>query len=604
MNNSPITAPTIAEALRQLEACEDLPPSRRRTLTSALMVICRIGGKKSPATLRLDPGTCLPMIDGASAIGLGITSKSLQNYRASLRFVLRRLGLLAPVRRREPVSDPAWATLIANLPSRFHPHRLRAFMEYCAAKDVPPGAVTNSSLEDFLRHRTESRGGANTRADVREAARQWNRMRGLVPGWPEIELALGPVEGRVQALPLASYPAGLQAEIEEYLAWLARSPEEAEEDDEVGHEPASPATVETRRKGIRLLLWGLVETGRTPESITRLADLMHFDATKQTLRWHRQRLGKPHPNRPTQTLPTHEVGMLADTVRSLAARYRLSGEADAKLRRMLTVYRPKRQREIGEDLARLLDRLSDPDLQAKLMLLPSLLMRKARRLRTGWTSKQGVDHPPKPREACWMAALAAAIEIELQLPLRVQDLAGLRLGDELLVTDGNGPAAAEVHLRVVANKNGQLVESWLRGRAAETVKEYLQKFRPLGPHPTMSWVFPNRESADRPRAKNHLSDAIADTIHEHTGERMTAHDFRAIAAAIVLEDHPHALEDVRVLLGHAGFEVALRHYRRTNRKGAAQRLSDAIARRCRRAQSTTAPVGLPIDLARWRPRAT
>jgi integrase len=296
--------------------------------------------------------------------------------------------------------------------------------------------------------------------------------------------------------------------------------------------------------------------------------------------------------------------MLADTVRSLAVHCRVSGEAEVRLRRMLAVYRPQPQREIGEDLTKLLDRLMDPDFEARLLKLPSVLMRKARLLRSGWTSKKDVNHSPKPREACWMAALAAAIEIELHLPLRVQDLAGLCLGEELSVAERTGRVAVEAHLRVTADKNGRVVETWLRGQAAAIVAEYLRDFRPLGPYPTTVWVFPNRDRADRPRAKNHLSEAIADTIHEHTGERITAHDFRAIAAAIVLEDHPHALEDVRALLGHAGFEMALRHYRRTNRKGAAQRLSDAIAKRRRRAQSTNIPPGLPIDLARWRPRAT
>jgi integrase len=264
---------------------------------------------------------------------------------------------------------------------------------------------------------------------------------------------------------------------------------------------------------------------------------------------------------------------------------------------MLAIYRPKRQKEITEDLAKLLDQLADPDVEARLLHLPALLMCKARRLRDGWTSKGGVNHPPKPKEACWMAAVAAGIEIELHLPLRIHDLTHLRLGEQVTVSQGNGRSASQVHLRVIANKNGRVVETWLRGEAAGILMEYLRDFRPLGPHPTTDWLFPGRDREDRPRAKNAFSGTIAEAIHEHTGVHVNVHAFRAFAAALILADHPHAIEDVRALLGHSTFEMAFRHYRRTNRQAAAQRLDDAINKRRQRSRAAFAPPALPLDLS-------
>ncbi|RAI54585.1 site-specific integrase [Roseicella frigidaeris] len=115
-------------------------------------------------------------------------------------------------------------------------------------------------------------------------------------------------------------------------------------------------------------------------------------------------------------------------------------------------------------------------------------------------------------------------------------------------------------------------------------------------------MFPNRDGTALPRNKGGFSEAIADAIHEHIGVRMTVHDFRAFAAALILADHPHAIEDVRALLGHAGFEIALRYYRRTNRQGAAHRVSEGISTRRRRSAATAILPGLPLDLARWRRR--
>ena len=427
-------------------------------------------------------------------------------------------------------------------------------------------------------------------------------MRPVIAGWPDTELALGPVEGRVQALPFSTYSASLQAEIERYLAWLAQDPEDADEDDETAHQAASPETVLTRRKGLRLLLWGAVETGHAPETLTQLADLVRFDLARQSLRWHRGRLGKRNPEKPAERLPTAGTALLAGTLQSLAVYFKLTGEANTRFRRMLAVYRPKPQREITGDLAALLDQLADPDVEGRLLHLPQMLMHKARRLRDGWTTKAGKNHPPKPFEGCWMAAMAAAIEIELHLPLRIHDLARLRQDEELFVTPANGRRPSEVHLRVVANKNGQLVETWLRDEAAELITEYLLKFRHLGPHPATAWVFPHRDREDRARAKNHFADAIADIIHEHTGVRVNVHAFRAFAAALVLEDNPHAIEDVRVLLGHAYFDTAFRFYRRTNRKGAAERLSDGLSKRRHRTRASALPGGLALDLAQQRRR--
>ena len=233
-------------------------------------------------------------------------------------------------------------------------------MGYCAGEGIAPAAVGNDTLAGYLRHRAESRGGPNLRGDIAQVARQWNKMRDTVPGWPEATLALGRPEGRAEALPLTTYPDSLQAEIEDYLAWLNRDPEEALAEADEARAPASPETVASRRKGLRLLLWGAVETGRAPESLTSLGDLVAIEAARDTLRWHRARLGKPNPRHPSQTLPTAGTALLADTLRSLAVYCRVPAEPQARLRRMFALYRPKPQREITEDLAGLLDRLADP----------------------------------------------------------------------------------------------------------------------------------------------------------------------------------------------------------------------------------------------------
>lgn len=563
--------PTAAQAIEQINLWDDLPVQRRRNLVTAVQTLCRVGTRRPPATVRLDPASCLPLIDTASPDALGITPKSHANRRNDLRAILRRLEILAPVRRRIPVTNAAWAGLIAALPARFHPHRLRAFMEFCASLGVAPGGVNNPMLSKYLEQLQASRGGPNVRANVREVARQWNKMREAIPGWPEIELALAPPADLVRALPLEDYPASLQAEIDDFLDWIVRSPEDELDGEDIGREALSPETAKSRKKGVRLLLWGLVETGRSPESIQQLGELAELAVARQTLVWHRKRLGNGKA--------TSGTAVLGDTVQMIAAYVGLKGEPLDKLRRILRGVRPKKQVEITDKLDLLLTRLKQPEVEADLITLPQILMEKARYLRDGWTTSRGVNHPPKPAEACWKAALAAAIEIELVLPLRIHDLSGLRLDTELHVIDMGRGKPREIRLRVVANKNDRIVETILRGEAAGIVTEYLEKFRPLGPNASTHWVFPNRGRPNGPRSKGGFGEAIADTIEEHTGLRVNVHAFRAFAATRILDDNPHALEDVRSVLGHSTFEMIDRHYRRNNRAGAAERISEGLARR-------------------------
>ncbi len=77
-----------------------------------------------------------------------------------------------------------------------------------------------------------------------------------------------------------------------------------------------------------------------------------------------------------------------------------------------------------------------------------------------------------------------------------------------------------------------------------------------------------------------------------------------LAGAQILEETPHAIDDVREVLVHEGFETARRHYRAENAKGAARRFTDLISRKrklSRRKPSGThlVPSG-PPPRRRWR----
>ena len=126
-----------------------------------------------------------------------------------------------------------------------------------------------------------------------------------------------------------------------------------------------------------------------------------------------------------------------------------------------------------------------------------------------------------------------------------------------------------------STKNEVLIE-WPIGRETSAfLDRYIREFRPLLQHAGGDWLFPARNGADMGRRKGGLAVAMKHEIHRAIGVAMNVHLFRTFAGALILEDNPHAVEDLRLVLGHKGLEMALMYYARFNQGAAAKRL-DAI----------------------------
>lgn len=578
----PAPIPTAREMIARISDHATIPATQRTAAVAAVRSYCAlIGLPKALDLVRMDPREVLPAMDAATPVQLGNAPSTLRNKRAALRSAFRAMGLLAPVRARVLVEDPAWAPLVAALPARFHPHRLRAFMAWCSGEGLSPDAADDAALERYLAERIASQGGQNQRAHVAEVARQWAKMRDLVPGWPSRELRLAPAPDRVRTPSFSTYPAPLQAELARLRAWCATSA--AHDLEAEGPAQAlAPATIRVRETGLRLLLWALIATGTPQAEITSLRCLVDRATAARALKFHRERLDAQQSG--------HLAG-LADAVQLLLVFYRVEGEASAQMRKMLAKLRPPVQREISEEVAETLDALSEPGRRARLLAMPEALMREARALRKGVDSITGAQRAPDADRALWLAGIAVAIEIELHLPLRVLDLAQLRLGETICLTEARR-SRWEARIRVQTNKTGQLVEARLDGQSADLVREYMEQFRPLARHAGTAWLFPSRDHPDRPRAEHHFSEAIAREVLRLVGVRVTAHAFRSFVACMILEHDPQAWTDVSAVLGHRSLLTAQKHYARVNRLAAAERLSAGL-RRQRKQLERVAPPPLP-----------
>lgn len=597
--------PTIAEALRLIEHDEALTEGSRERMKTGLNALAKLSQPALPEMVLLDPQHSLALMERSSPAAFGVKAKTtVANYRAALRAALRHLGFLSALPKVATIADPAWLVLLALLPEGHDFDRLRAFVSWLAAEGVPPAAVEQAHLDAYVEQRQATRGGGKQVDHVRRVLGLWRRAAKDFEGWPVAGLA-NP-KAKQLSLPFDAYPAPLKEEVEQYLKDIATEVDPFADDEEVDdgsqqsqpkklpNNPVSAATVKTRSHGVRKLLWGAQQEGVSMDSLNSLRVLLAPKVFKPSFRWHMRHKGIRDKKLDVQL--TTFVG----TIFSVANYYDVAPGEKAQLKAFFKKLQPKEKPDgLIDRHERILDALEDLRVQAMFLHLPQRLMKEARKLRDGWTEKKnGKVHAPRPMEGVWLAGLATAIEIELHAPLRLTDLARLRIGDHLRLGGSTGSRAVGTLHVEESSKTSRGIQVPLQPDSINLIREYLDDFRPMFRHASSAWLFPSEKSMDRPRDVAAFGTAITESIAQFVGLRVNPHAFRCIAGAFILKEDPNALDDVRALLGHATFNTALRYYRRINTREAATRLGLAIARKRR---SSMVLANGPVAKSRRRP---
>lgn len=564
---SPSTAPTLAAAMAEVRSWEDTSLPRRRAFCRALSMVATLE-RGLPENVILDAKRTISLLEGASPAQAGMQASTLANLRAAVRFVMRRLGLLAPRRAAtSKVIGGDWAGLVKKLPGEVDFHRLRQFVAFCAERGTSPQAVSLQTLEDYGLHREATWGGAKRADHIRRVAALWRRAAKLLPEWPQTPIK--PAPERQLSFDFDAYPAPLATEVERYLSEIAAPETVIKIFDHDSSRPAvSKATVNTRRYGLRRLFFGAVKNGFPIERINSLAIVVQQDFIKTALEYHFDRNGQKK---------NADIESLAATIASVMNYLKIPDPHRSQIKDLLKKVKPDPQLEITKKNANILHEYGDPTLRLKLLHLPAFLMKKAMKMRDGWTDKQGRVHAPKPIDAAWLATLAAAIEIELHLPLRIRNLVELRLGEEItLAKSPSGKWRGQIRVDASVTKNGIGVATELNGESLQLVRTYLDEYRSNLPNAHTNWLFPGKTSPLKPRDKATFGAAIAETVHQYVGFRVNPHAFRCIVATLILEADPNAIDDVRAILGHSTFDTALKYYRGNETKGAAARHSQNL----------------------------
>ena len=217
----------------------------------------------------------------------GMTKPRWANVRALLTAALDLTGAKVVRRRRIVGLTPSWISLRNRVGDRYARGHLSRFFTYASANGIEPNQVNDRTVADF--EETLKRNSLLERQTqiVRELCLEWNRCAGSVEGWPAARLTV-PFRRRDYALPESAYPPSFGADVHAYLDHLANG----DLFDTTGRGPASPMTLRDIRLRLFQMAAALVHSGRAPETIRSLADLVEPEAVKTALNFFWSRNGK------------------------------------------------------------------------------------------------------------------------------------------------------------------------------------------------------------------------------------------------------------------------------------------------------------------------
>jgi integrase len=179
--------------------------------------------------------------------------------------------------------------------------------------------------------------------------------------------------------------------------------------------------------------------------------------------------------------------------------------------------------------------------------LPWQLMQEANAIRDG-----------APVKAAGLAQLAVAIGILSVFPVRLGNLGTIRIGENLIRPGGPGTPYWLVFSRYDV-KNRIKLETVFDEDLIELIDDYIHNhLHVLLRGCNEPWLFPGMNGVHKGLAT--LSSQITKRIHKATGVRITVHQFRHAAAALILRAKPGNYEYVRRILGHRNIQTTTNFY--------------------------------------------
>ena len=427
-------------------------------------------------------------------------------------------------------------------------------MRFCSGVHIEPEAVDEAVIDRYMDHRARTTARASDPASRRILARLWNAAVGRIDGWPKTRLDEPPVKA-AEGPTWDDFPEGLRADIDGYVASLTRIRR-----DQAGQRrrPCKSSTLIGRKRELVAAVRMAVKVGIPLVELTSLRDLVHPNAAEKILDGYWRKDG--------EVPKTYTINL---SCRFVALAHTIGGMDEANLRRLGDArFTLEQHREDGmtpKNLALIRQVLTD-GAWSRVANLPEQLMRHARSQRRN-----------APIRAAVLAQIAVAVAIQTVAPVRLSNLASILLGENL-IKPGGPNSNYWLTFRKYDVKNRTPLQFKLDETVTAIINEYVHDFRyALVRGSNADWLFPGMSGSHKEKIS--FSTQIVERIQKSVGLRITVHQFRHAAGALILKHHPGNYELVRRILGHKSVQTTINFYCDLETTQASEIFTDIVRQR-------------------------
>jgi integrase len=530
--NSAQATATLEDVLDGLANNASLSPARQKDLRSAVLSYAALIDS-SPPHVPLDLAAIRSVLDLMVPIQAKVSRKRWANLRSDLSAAIAASGLCPMLKTSRAELSESWWSLLGKAQDRKMRDGLSRLARWASERQIAPRDVNREVIDRFIAE-LEAASLVRKIADLGQTiVRSWNRV---ALAYPEENLRKVEVTRRVNGpprFPWYKLLASFRQDVTDYLEW-ASVPDPLDEN--ARRTPLAAKTIRLRRDHVHSAVTAAVAAGVDSNHLVDLGSLIEPETFKKILRYRWESEGRK------LTAYTHG---LAGSVIAIAKEWvRVPNESLAALK--ATRHRlgalPIGLTEKNKDLLR---QFNDKGLLRRLVNLPDRLWRHA------------ADELKASRRQFIDLQNALAIDILLVAPLRMRNLTALNFDAQIRWPQGQGKPAILV-FKSEETKNNVPLEFELPDMLSDRLHVYRNKIAPtvIGRRPDhlfLTW-------RGKPRTQAAIAIAIEKTVLKYVGVRLTPHQFRHLAAKIILDANPGAYELVRELMGHKNMQTTTNFY--------------------------------------------
>ena len=529
-----IGEPSFADAIRAIEQSEDLTSAQKRHWCTSLRQIGRYLGRP----LSLIPASIAaigPAVKNLHPARLGVNPKTFANHRANTGAALRWFNKQSPACGPKVPMASSYRLLLDRIEDRYAKEMLSPFFRFLSAKGIQPEAITDSLTQAFQDYRKETSFAKITRSHHRALVRHWNNCAARIAGWPQIKLTEPPYAKRSSGPAWEDFPQGLQKDIDDSCERLGKR--HTTNSGKIVR-PCKKSTIDMRRREIIAAVRAAVEAGIILEELRSLRDLLRSDRVEVIIEHYWKKNGeKP-------SLYTIDLGY---KFLALARSEALCDEEIARLDEIRVLLEQYRSTGLTEKNRKFIRQVAHSDVWRDVVRLPTKLMADAKQ-----------RSQTKPVKAAVTAQLAIAILILIWAPIRMQNLASIRIGINLIRPRGLGTPYMLVFPDYDV-KNNVPLEFEFDEQTTALIDEYITEHRPqLMRGLNHDCLFPG--DGKEMKCTKTLSEQISERLWKELGLKITPHQFRHAAAYLMLKADPGNYELVRRVLGHRSIATTQNFY--------------------------------------------